>query len=177
MVLHLPHFPLPNQKVALGRGVRILHLQNYCLDCGTARPFPMENAGAQRRLRDARISFTSSFWPHMMKGLPSNMRPALEPQKAPPHWLQRRVSGSWPRRSDSSSSSFRGLAFMERLYRAAPSHSKSDDCAMVIPSEPSPSHGKQGKASLFKSNGCAVASPSAFSPSTPSKSGRMGACA
>ena len=174
MVLRLPYLPLQNPKVALGRGVRILHLQNHCLDCGTARPFPMESGGAQRRLREARISFTSSFWPHMMKGLPSNMRPALEPQNAPPHWLQRSVSGSWPRRSDSSSSSFLGLAFMGRLYRVALSHSKSDDFALAIPSEPSPSHGKRGDTP--KTDGFAVASPFTSSLLL-SKPERMGACA
>ena len=66
-----------------------------------------EGEGPQRRLMDARISFTSSLRPHMMRGLPSKTLPARRPQKAPPHWLQASSSGAWPLRSDSVSSSFR----------------------------------------------------------------------
>ena len=94
--------PLPNLKLALGRYLPNLRLH-------------MESEGGQRRPMDARISFTSSFWPHMMRGLPSRMRPAREPQKAPPHWLQARSSGAWPRRSASVSSRFRVLVSMRAI--------------------------------------------------------------
>ena len=163
----------------MGRHHQHLHFQNLQHGCDVARPFRKENGGAHRRPSNARTSLTSSFRPHMMRGFPSYTRPTRWPQKAPPHWLQRNVSGSWPRRSDSSSSSFRESAFMGQLYRTGLSRgpSKTEGCAGATPSEFSPSHGKQGVASLSKSKGCAAATPSATLPSTPSKSERTGACA
>ena len=125
MALHLPHLHLQNHRHDCVTALPFpmengawLHLQNLKLALGRHLPnlrLPMESEGGQRRPMDARISFTSSFWPHMMKGLPSRILPAREPQKAPPHWLQASSSGAWPWRSASVSSRFRVLVFMRAI--------------------------------------------------------------